>query len=157
MIKGTAPFEYAIKNDPFFSLLNSQNPEDLKKYWTVMKCNSMTNEFKDLVRRLLSYKEENRPTDIDEIYKHPFVCKKHNNKEIETVLQMVMKQLVKPFNTEAHNEDCSSCDLSSQEDSHGTPEKQMNEDTPDYRENYLIQTKAWISNYCYTKNYFAFK
>ena len=71
MVLGNLPFELPEMDDPYYSLILGGN---LDEYWEMMDGQSLSDDFKDLVLRMLSYDPAARPT-IEEVRRHPWMSK----------------------------------------------------------------------------------
>lgn len=69
MVQGTFPFQLPDKDDAYYRLIVEGRIDD---YWETMDGHSLSDEFKDLVLRMLSYDPSCRPT-IEEIQAHPWM------------------------------------------------------------------------------------
>jgi serine/threonine protein kinase len=90
-------FHRALKSDKYYRLLiNNKN----EQYWNIInnQIGNVSNEFKDLYTKMISFKPEERPT-IDEILNHPwmkgnFPSDKEILEEFEKRDEIVKKELV---------------------------------------------------------------
>lgn len=54
LVCGLAPFNYAMKDDPFYNLLTSNDEALLDNYWRVVGGTYLSADFKHLIRQMLS-------------------------------------------------------------------------------------------------------
>jgi serine/threonine protein kinase len=72
MVLGNFPFSFPEKDDAYYRLIiEGRNDE----YWEIMDGQSLSEDFKDLVLKMLSYDPASRPT-IEEVQKHPWMKKR---------------------------------------------------------------------------------
>ena len=74
IVRGIFPFKEAKKDEYFFNLIMNG---DTKRYFRKIKGEYLSEEFRDLIMRMLSYKGSERPT-IEEIKKHPWFNKPYD-------------------------------------------------------------------------------
>jgi len=71
MVQGIFPFAEAKSNDYYYKLILEGQYE---KYWEKVAGKRFSDEFKDLLLRMISYDPSQRPT-IEEIQNHPWMQK----------------------------------------------------------------------------------
>jgi len=67
-VRGIFPFKEARKDEYFYNLILSGKRE---KYFKKIKGEHLSDEFQDLIMRMLAFKGSNRPT-LEEIKEHPW-------------------------------------------------------------------------------------
>ena len=69
IVQGIFPFTEAVKGDYYFNLLLSGQVE---KYWRKTGCTALSDNFKDLILKMLSPDPSKRPT-VGELKSHPWM------------------------------------------------------------------------------------
>ena len=69
MVQGIFPFSEARTDEYFYRLLIDG---DLETYWSKTGGENLSNEFKDLIVRMLNYNPDMRPT-VEELVNHPWM------------------------------------------------------------------------------------
>lgn len=69
MVQGIFPFSEARTDEYFYKLLIDG---DMKTYWEKTGGENLSDEFKDLITKMLSYDPSNRPT-VEELVNHPWM------------------------------------------------------------------------------------
>jgi len=69
MVQGIFPFSEARTDEYFYRLLIDG---DLETYWNKTGGENLSNEFKDLIVKMLNYNPDMRPT-VDELVNHPWM------------------------------------------------------------------------------------
>jgi len=75
LVVGYFPFQKAAFSDKFYSLLLTGKRDDdgiNTAYWKALKSSHLSNDFKELMQRMLGYIGNSRPT-IEEIKEHPWI------------------------------------------------------------------------------------
>lgn len=82
IVRGIFPFKEARKDEYFFNLLATGQHQ---KYFTKIKGDNLSDEFKDLIVRMLAYEGSSRPT-LQEIKKHPWFTQPYDKKKVRDEL-----------------------------------------------------------------------
>ena len=69
IVQGIFPFQEARKDDYYYKYIYNNKPED---YWKKTGATGVSDNFKDLMLRMLSYDPSKRPT-IEELKSHPWM------------------------------------------------------------------------------------
>lgn len=69
IVKGIFPFEQAKRSDKIYQLKINQK---LDSYWNKVRGKDLSDEFKDLILKMVSYDAGKRPT-ISELKEHPWI------------------------------------------------------------------------------------
>lgn len=85
-VRGIFPFKEARKDEYFYNLIVSGQTD---KYFEKIKGEYLSEDFRDLVVRMLAYKGSDRPT-LEEIKQHPWYKKPYNKHLVRT--QLMQKQ-----------------------------------------------------------------
>ena len=76
IVQGIFPFSEAKSSEYFYDMLIRK---DYTKYWAKTAGQSLTNDFKDLMQKMLSYDPSERPT-VEQLVNHPWMRTKVDNK-----------------------------------------------------------------------------
>ena len=69
IVVGIFPFKEAKKDEYYYQMLYKK---DFSTYWKKVGGNQLSNDFKDLIQKMLNYDSSVRPT-VEELKKHPFL------------------------------------------------------------------------------------
>lgn len=69
IVQGIFPFEQAKRSDKIYQLIINQK---LDSYWKKVRAYDLSDEFKDLIIKMVSYDASKRPT-ISELKEHPWI------------------------------------------------------------------------------------
>jgi len=87
IVLGIFPFSEAKKDEYYYKLIYEGK---LEKYWKKTGGENLSEEFKDLVLKMLAYNPAKRPT-IAEIKKHPWMTKPFEPKKAQKTLIQTLK------------------------------------------------------------------
>ena len=82
MVKGTFPFHEASHYDFYYNMIIDKR---YKAFWEEHEGDELSDEFKDLFVKMVSYDPNNRPT-AEQLRNHPWMLKEFN---IETANQNI--------------------------------------------------------------------
>lgn len=87
IVLGIFPFSEAKKDEYYYKLIYEGK---LDKYWKKTGGETLTEDFKDLVLKMLAYNPAKRPT-IEEIKNHPWMKKEYSGKKALKDLMQTLK------------------------------------------------------------------
>ena len=88
IVLGIFPFSEAKKDEYYYKLIYEGK---LEKYWKKTGGENLSEEFKDLVLKMLAYNPAKRPT-IDEVKNHPWMKMKFESKKAYKGLMQTLKE-----------------------------------------------------------------
>ena len=88
IVLGIFPFSEAKKDEYYYKLIYEGK---LEKYWKKTGGETLSEEFKDLVLRMLAYNPAKRPT-IEEIKSHPWMKKEYSGKKALKDIMYTLKE-----------------------------------------------------------------
>ena len=90
MVVGTFPFKNAVQDEYYYQhIYNGDN----QKYWEALGLNNLSDNFKDLFLKMVSYDPSERPS-IDEIFAHPWMNDISYDKE-QAKIELITKFIAK--------------------------------------------------------------
>lgn len=81
IVQGIFPFSEARKDEYYYKLLYAKKYD---KYWKKTGGEALSEEFKDLMMKMLSYEPDQRPS-VEELKNHPFMNMEVENEEKERI------------------------------------------------------------------------
>ena len=87
IVLGIFPFSEAKKDEYYYKLIYEGK---LEKYWKKTGGENLSEDFKDLVLKMLAYNPAKRPT-IDEIKKHPYMTREFETVKASKVIMQTLK------------------------------------------------------------------
>jgi len=88
MVQGIFPFSEARTDEYFYRLLIDG---DLETYWLKTGGENLSDEFKDLITRMLSYDPQMRPT-VEELVAHPWMKQSFDLKKSKSLISGALYQ-----------------------------------------------------------------